>query len=42
MRINDIDLQNMTPKELTHIIAEGNPKLVSSQTGSVVAQQVFF
>lgn len=40
MRINDIDLQKITPKELTHIIAEGNPKLVSSQTGSFVAQQV--
>lgn len=40
MQINDIDLQNMTPQELTHIIAEGNPKLVSSQTGSLVAQQV--
>lgn len=40
MRINNIDLQNVTPEEVANILAEGSPKLVSSQTGSFVAQKV--
>lgn len=39
MRINDIDLQNVTPEEVAYILSEGSPKLVSSQTGSLVARK---
>lgn len=31
MQINDIDLQDLTPEELTQMLAEGSPKLVSAQ-----------
>lgn len=40
MRINDIDLQNLAPEEVAYIIAEGSPKLVSSQTGSFGPRKV--
>lgn len=28
MQINDVDLQDLTPEELTQMLAEGSPKLV--------------
>lgn len=31
MQINDIDLQDLTPEELTQMLAEGTPKLVSAE-----------
>lgn len=31
MQINDIDLQDLTPEELTQMLAEGSPKLVSAR-----------
>lgn len=31
MQINDIDLQDLTPEELTKMLAKGSPKLVSAQ-----------
>lgn len=40
MRINDVDVQTLTPEEVAYMIAEGSPKLVSSQTGSLVARTV--
>lgn len=30
MQINGINLQDLTPEELAHMLADGNPKLVSS------------
>lgn len=32
MQINDIDLQDLTPEELTQMLTEGSPKLVSERT----------
>lgn len=46
VRINDIDLQNVTPEEVAYIIADGSPKLVSSQTqvisGTKSTSNLFF
>lgn len=32
MQINGIDVQDLTPEELAQMLADGNPKLVSSGT----------